>query len=182
MKQAEGKRGPVAAALAVGFVAAAAAGLLTASQVRSTSSVEFCASCHEMTLFRRTWETGPHGTARMGAIKARCVDCHLPHEGVVGYLAVKTRAGIHDVLAHLTGKKTDWLSKWKNRGPHVHGAYESGCRHCHKDLVVPGIPIKAFSAHRAYRLGETTLHCLDCHQKAGHGDIAAVLQAGGGQG
>ncbi len=171
-----GNKGGIITAAIMGFLVAIALSLFAASKVKSTSTAEFCASCHEMGVFHETWENSVHGKVDKGVVKAECVDCHLPHDGLIDYLTTKTKAGIHDFTAHVTGKKTDWISKWVNRGPHAHTAYESGCKKCHKDLVAPGIPIKAFTAHRAYELGETTLHCMDCHQQAGHGDIVSVLR------
>ncbi len=176
MSQIGGTKGAVTIGLIIGFLIAIVLSLVTASKVKSTSTPKFCVSCHEMKVFHETWEQSAHGKARMGAIKAKCVDCHLPHDGIIDYLIVKTKAGIHDYIAHMQGKKPDWISKWKNRGPHAHEAYESGCKKCHKELTAPGIPLKAFTAHRAYELGETLLHCMDCHQMAGHGDIVLALQ------
>ncbi len=176
MSDSGGTKGAVAIGFILGFFIAIILSLVTASKVKSTGAVKFCASCHEMNLFHDTWAESSHGVNQKGVIKAKCADCHLPHDGIVDYLITKSKAGIHDYLAHLKGKKTDWISKWKNRGPHAHGAYESGCRKCHKELVAPGIPIKAFTAHRAYELGESKLHCIDCHQMAGHGDLVLAMK------
>ena len=175
MNSKGGTNGLVITGFVIGFFIAILLAIFTAYQIESTSTVKFCASCHEMKVFRDTWAEAAHGVNQMGVMKARCVDCHLPHEGVVDYLLTKSKAGIHDYLAHIQGKKTDWVSKWRNRGPHVHGAYESGCRKCHKELIAPGIPIKAFTAHRAYELGEVKLNCIDCHHMAGHGDMMLAI-------
>ncbi len=163
-------------AVVLGFLSAIILCFFIAVKVRSTSTVEFCNSCHEMGRFEKTWRMGKHGSDAKGVIRARCVDCHLPHDSLANYLKVKTRAGIHDIIAHWTGKKTDWLTIWKNRGPYVHAAYESGCKECHKGLVAPGIPVKAYTAHKTYLVEQTTRTCLDCHHEVGHGDLVSEFQ------
>ncbi len=163
--------GAAALWILIGFVLAIIVSFVTAVQVKSTSTVQFCNSCHEMNPFYDTWVTGPHGLDKKGAIRARCVDCHLPHDSLMNYLTTKTKAGIHDAKAHWMGKKTEWLKQWKERGPYVHEAYESGCLECHKELVAPGIPAKAVSAHKAYLAGQTERNCIDCHHMVGHGDL-----------
>jgi len=175
MGQTGGKKVSVILGFFGGFAIAAVLALFTASQVKSTSTAEFCVSCHEMRTFYETWRAGVHGPDNKGVIKAECVDCHLPHDGVVEYPKVKVQSGLHDMMAHKSGKKPNWLEKMEARGPHEHMAYESGCLRCHKELVAKGIPIKAFTAHRAYELGESINHCVDCHKGAGHGDIVTAI-------
>ncbi len=176
MSKKKGNKGAIAVCLIIGFVIAIIFSLISAAQVKSTSTVEFCNSCHEMNPFYETWAMGPHGLDNKGAIKARCVDCHLPHDSLVNYLVTKTKAGLHDMQAHWRGKKTEWLKLWKNRGPYVHEAYESGCKECHKNIIAPGIPTKAISAHKAYLSGQTERDCIDCHYLAGHGDLVQVFR------
>ncbi len=168
--------GAVLVACLIAFLVALVLAFFSAQKVKSTSTVEFCNSCHEMHPFHQTWAAGKHGYDSMGVIRAKCVDCHLPHDSLWNYLKTKMKAGLHDMKAHLIGKKTDWLALWKNRGPYVHEAYESGCKECHKKLVAAGIPTKAFTAHRAYELGETERTCLDCHHEVGHGDLVSAFR------
>ncbi len=168
--------GAVLVACIIAFLVALVIAFFAAKQVQSTSTVEFCNSCHEMHPFYRTWAAGKHGTDAKGVIRARCVDCHLPHDSLGNYLKTKTKAGLHDIKAHWMGKKTDWLTLWKNRGPYVHAAYDSGCKECHKKLVAPGIPLKAYTAHKTYLVGQTKRTCLDCHHEVGHGDLVAEFR------
>ncbi len=168
--------GSTIVACIIAFLIALLVAFFTATQVKSTSTVEFCNSCHEMHPFYKTWAAGKHGVDAMGAVRARCVDCHLPHDSLANYLTVKTQAGLHDMKAHAMKKKTAWLEIWKNRGPYVHEAYESGCKECHKKLVAPGIPVKAFTAHKAYLVGQTKRTCIDCHHEVGHGDLVTEFR------
>ena len=175
MEKAKSCKVAVFLALAVGIIAALIVGYIGAEQIHATSTVEFCNSCHEMNIFHEAWAAGPHGPNAKGIIVARCVDCHLPHDSLSNYLIVKTKAGIHDVIAHKTGKKTEWLKLWKNRGPYYHEAYESGCLECHRDIIAPGIPVKALTAHKTYLAGQSERDCLDCHYKVGHGDLVQIF-------
>ncbi len=174
MGQTEKKKAVIG--LVVVFLVAIFLSLTTASIVKSTSTVDFCASCDEMQIFYDTWEKSIHGKAKKGVIKAKCVDCHLPHNGIVTYLLDKAKFGIHDYTVHISKKELDWEAKWKTRKPDVQMAYESGCRKCHKNLIAPGIPLKAFKAHRKYELGETRKNCISCHKDAGHGDLLKAIR------
>ena len=163
----------------IGGVVGLVFSLVTASQFERTSTVEFCSSCHEMTVFHGTWRDGPHGLIHRGAIRAKCTDCHLPHDGLLHYIRAKIFYGLNDYYAHVTGKKASvkhWLEHWEHKKPYVHKAYVSGCKKCHKEIIGDGIPIKAILAHKAYLIGETKKNCISCHHMVGHGDVLSVLR------
>ncbi len=162
----------------VGVFVAAIVGLISASQLIHSNKVSFCASCHEMKVFYQTWVKAAHGLNHRGVVRAKCSDCHLPHEGIIKYLAAKIFYGVNDMYVHLTGAKASaehWVEHWKHKKPYVHKAYESGCKECHKELIGNGIPIKAITAHKAYLIGETKKTCVSCHHTVGHGDVLAAL-------
>ncbi|AEH46066.1 NapC/NirT cytochrome c domain protein [Thermodesulfatator indicus DSM 15286] len=162
----------------VGIVVAAFGSLIAASKIVSSNEVKFCASCHPMKTFYETWEASVHGPAQKGAMKAKCADCHLPHDGFTNYLITKMKAGLNDYLANMQGKGSTpqyWLERWAKQGADKH-VYESSCRKCHQELVAPGIPLKAFSAHRQYELGMTKETCISCHRNVGHGNLMMVMQ------
>ncbi len=156
----------------LGGLAAIALSLATVHMVEETGGDAFCGVCHEMDVFCETWQEGSHGTAKMGVEVATCVDCHLPHTGTISYLVAKARTGMHDTIAHIRGYEPDWVENLEHREAYV---YESGCRKCHKELVAPGISLKAFNAHRDVITGETTKTCIACHSEVGHGDLKSVL-------
>ncbi len=164
--------------LVIGIIFTTIISLVTASKVISTGRANFCSSCHEMEIFRDTWRAGGHGPADKGVIKAQCAQCHLPHDNLVVYLISKFKFGLHDYLAHLRGKgkPQQWLVKWEQDQEQAPKAYESGCRECHQQLIAPGIPLKAFTAHRQYELGLTQKTCISCHQSVGHGDIITAMK------
>ncbi len=156
----------------LGGLAAAALSVVAAVLVEHTGDDVFCGKCHEMDVYCETWETSAHGTAQKGIQVANCVDCHLPHDNPVGYILFKAKKGIHDVSAHLRGIRPGGISRLEAREEYT---FESGCLKCHKELVAPGISLKAFTAHRDYMTGETTKSCITCHTDVGHGDLKSVL-------
>lgn len=159
----------------LGSLVAGSASLFATAAIESTNTVSFCASCHEMEVFHDTWQTSEHGSASKGVVIASCTDCHLPppHDGLVSYLVTKGMTGTKDVVNHLLGREPDWIDNLERR---EHYTFESGCRKCHVDLVVPEIPLKAFLAHRDYNNGITSETCITCHAETGHGDLKALLQ------
>ncbi len=170
--------GKVIVSFLVGFIIAGFVALITAGQIVSSNKVSFCASCHEMKVFHETWTKAAHGLIHKGAMRAKCTDCHLPHEGFLKYLFAKIAYGINDYYVHITGKKASidhWIEHWEKKKPYVHQAYESGCKECHKEIIGNGIPIKAITAHKAYLIGETDKTCVSCHYMVGHGDVLTAL-------
>jgi cytochrome c nitrite reductase small subunit len=162
----------VLSSFVLGGLAAVGASLATVHMVEETGDDEFCGACHEMDIFCETWREGSHGTAELGIEVAKCVDCHLPHTGTVPYLIAKGRTGMHDTIAHIRGYEPDWVENLEHREAYV---YESGCRECHKELIAPGISLKAYNAHRDVITGETTKTCIACHSEVGHGDLKSAL-------
>ncbi len=161
-----------------GFIIATILYLWMTKLVIDTSTPQYCASCHAMKIFYNTWENSLHGVSQKGAMKAKCVDCHLPHNNFLIYLITKFKHGVHDYIAHLKGKGNSpdyWLEKWKYSESTKY-VYESGCKKCHKRLISSGIPLKAFTAHREYSLGLTHETCVSCHKNVGHGDLIATMK------
>ncbi|OAG28038.1 cytochrome c3 family protein [Thermodesulfatator autotrophicus] len=171
-------KGGLILGIVIGLVVAGLGSLVTASKMVESNKVEFCASCHPMKTFHETWKLSVHGPNQKGAMKAKCADCHLPHDGFMNYLVTKVKAGLNDYIANMQGKGSTpqyWLDRWAKQGADKH-VYESSCRKCHKELVAPGIPVKAFIAHRQYELGMTKENCITCHRQVGHGNLMVVMQ------
>ena len=91
----------------------------------------------------------------------------------MAYFWAKGTSGTKDIYYHLLGHEPDWVA---NLERHEAYTYESGCRQCHVELVAPGVPLKAITAHRDYEVGQTTETCIGCHAETGHGDLRAVLE------
>ena len=123
------------------------------------------------------------GYGRVG-VMAKCADCHLPHESTLGYLVQKARTGVWDVWVETTHdtSKIDWHEKREERRNWV---YDSGCLHCHENLLRGTRPNKkAFTAHKAYfakklvvqsESGKDLARCVDCHKHVGHYQLDKYL-------
>ncbi|MDR2550930.1 MAG: NapC/NirT family cytochrome c [Desulfobulbus sp.] len=143
-----------------------------AEMIERTSGVEFCSSCHSMRPMARAYEEDIHGGRNRFGVKARCVDCHLPHDNVLDYVVAKAYSGTKDVLGELFWVKTfDWVGNLQHRERFT---YSSGCRQCHDlNAIRYQIP-KAFLAHRDYKMG-IVASCVHCHRHVGHKDITGYL-------
>ena len=82
--------------LIIGALVAFVLAIFSVSMVLVTNKPKFCASCHEMQPFVDTWNRGIHGMADRGIMKAKCVDCHLPHDSLPRYLIAKVAYGLND--------------------------------------------------------------------------------------
>ncbi|PID76919.1 MAG: cytochrome C [Deltaproteobacteria bacterium] len=140
--------------------------------VEHTSGVRFCSMCHSMKGVAEAYKNDVHGGSNKYGVKAKCVDCHLPHDNVFVYITAKAYTGIKDVVGEIFWADSfDWEGNLKNR---EHFTYTSGCLTCHNlDDIKYDIP-KAFLAHKDFKTGKVD-SCVRCHQHVGHKNIKAHL-------
>ena len=109
-----------------------------------------CANCHIMNDEYASWQKGPHHGA------ARCVDCHLPHEGLSKLIAKGENGYHHSKGFTLQDFHEPILIKSKNSG-----ILQENCLRCHGEFV-----------HEIVA-GSTTdrdaVRCVHCHRGVGHG-------------
>jgi cytochrome c nitrite reductase small subunit len=109
-----------------------------------------CANCHIMNDEYSSWQKGPHHGA------ARCVDCHLPHEGLAKLVAKAENGYHHSEGFTLQNFHEPVLIKAKNSG-----ILQANCLRCHGEFV-----------HEIVA-GSTTdrdaVRCVHCHRSVGHG-------------
>ena len=109
-----------------------------------------CANCHVMNDQYSSWQKAPHHGA------ARCVDCHLPHEGLAKWIAKGENGYHHSKGFTLQDFHEPILIKTKNAG-----ILQENCVRCHGDFV-----------HELVA-GSTTdrdaVKCVHCHRGVGHG-------------
>lgn len=160
-----------------GLVTGLIVAFVTVVAVKETSGVNFCSSCHSMKPMAAAYSNDVHGGYGHSGVMAKCADCHLPHESTLGYLVQKARTGMWDVWVESTHdtSKIDWHEKRDERRNWV---YDSGCLHCHENLLRGTRPNKkAFTAHKAYFAkklvvqgdeGKDLARCVDCHKHVGH--------------
>jgi len=149
--------------------------MVTESIIEETSGVAFCGGCHTMGPMVKAYQADIHGGAGEQGVKAKCSQCHIPHDNVANYILTKTRFGMHDAWAQLTYDldDIDWQAKRAHRESFV---FDSGCLSCHKDLQrATERNAAAFVAHRPYFLGVIEKKCVSCHQYVGHSELARHL-------
>lgn len=146
--------------------------LAAAETIERTSGLQFCSSCHSMQGMAHAYQADIHGGANDRGLKARCVDCHLPHDNVLLYVAMKAYDGTKDVLGEMFwADKIKWPDHLKQREEFT---YSSGCQKCH-DLEAMRYKIpKAFLAHKDFKTGKVA-SCVHCHEHVGHKNIQDFL-------
>ncbi len=144
--------------------------MLSAGKVlQSTSTNDYCISCHIHPAADMAWKKSVHYQTRSG-YKVGCVDCHLPPKGD-GYLWAKGTTGLRDLWSMWTKDSASF--NWDDRGRLEnarHHVYESSCVKCHENLFPAKLTKAGEDAHLYYQKTEKTsdLHCINCHLNAGH--------------
>jgi len=142
--------------------------------VASTSTEEFCISCHEMRDHSYVdLQKTIHFVNRTGT-RATCVDCHVPHE-FIPKIGAKIVA-IKDLVFHVTGK-IDTPEKYEAhrlemalRVWHALKANDSHeCRNCHQNVWTDtSAEFGGAARHHEEALKAGNLTCIDCHQGIAH--------------
>ncbi len=146
--------------------------LIGAEMIEHTSGDDFCVRCHSMKGAVSAYTDDIHGGNNKNGFKAKCVDCHLPHDNVFSYVTAKAQTGMRDVLGEMFWADTfDWVGNLEHRKEFT---YTTGCQQCHNlDVIQYEIP-KAFLAHRDFKTGKVD-NCIQCHEHVGHKNIKAHL-------
>jgi len=143
-----------------------------AEMIERTSGDDFCSRCHSMKGAVAAYDEDVHGGNNKLGFKAKCVDCHLPHDNVFVYTKGKAYTGIKDILGELFWADTvDWKARLEQRQEFT---YSNGCEKCHNLNVIQYEIPKAFLAHKDYKTGKVTT-CIKCHEHVGHKNIKAHL-------
>ncbi|AFI05740.1 cytochrome c3 family protein [Helicobacter cetorum] len=152
--------------------------LTLAEIVEKTADDKFCGYCHIMQPMVKSFLQDSHGGNNKVGFKAKCVDCHLPHNNVTHYLFEKARLGINDVIGNVffdPKNHVNWEEKRKEAKNYVP---DSGCSHCHSNLRdATSSNLKAFLPHRDYFEKYTTKTCVECHaNEVGHKNLSKHLK------
>jgi len=110
---------------------------------------DFCASCHVMEAQHTAFmHSGAHR-------RLKCVDCHLPNDGVASHYIWKSIDGMKDVLVFNGGKVPEKITLSK------HGAkmVKANCIRCHETLVSQM---------------NTSRDCWSCHRRITHTGTGAI--------
>ncbi len=150
---------------------------VSAIAIKQTSGVQFCSSCHSMKPMADAYRNSVHGGFGESGVVAKCADCHLPHDSLLGYLVQKGKSGMWDLWVETTHdtSKIDWFERREEKR---HFVYDSGCLHCHENLLkATKLKSKPFVAHKAYFSNKLRVkdgnkwkkaQCVDCHKYVGH--------------
>ncbi len=140
--------------------------------MNTTSSNEYCMSCHTHEQADLDWKKSPHYLSHSG-VMTDCAACHLPpkEDGLLKYYMAKSKMGAKDLWAKMTQDtdKIDWESKrsLENARKIV---YNSSCEKCHVNLYPEGISDDGITAHLYYddNAKKFGLDCISCHLNVGH--------------
>lgn len=135
-----------------------------------TSTNEFCAKCHTMDQFVKSWKESMHYKNDAGVV-TNCIQCHVPHKkGLFDpkYIYYKTYFGVKDVYVEFAKdtSKIDWEKKLETPEKYV---FDDACISCHQDLMSPLMTEEArFSHEISLTEKDEKLTCVSCHIKFVH--------------
>lgn len=137
-----------------------------------TNRLEFCTSCHSMSLPYEEYKQSVHYSNASG-VRAICSDCHVPKEWVPKLLR-KIKA-TNELWHHFMGKidtKEKFESERGALAEHVWATMKANdsheCRNCHSYQAMnfhKQTPRAREKMEEALKKGET---CIDCHKGIAH--------------
>lgn len=139
--------------------------------LEETSGDKFCVICHEMDPMVIAYNDDVHSGKGKTGVKAKCVDCHLPHDNIAKYVYAKAKNGIVEGYIHFfkDPENIDWKENLKRR---EHYVFDNGCLSCHAntlDNTLISEQAKKMHAHYKKLLKtDKELRCASCHVSAGH--------------
>jgi len=99
--------------------------------IHSTSTNEYCMSCHIHPMADAAWKKSVHYDTKSG-YRVACVECHLPPQGQ-GYLWAKATTGLRDLWSYWTKDSASF--NWEDRKRLEIAreyVYNSSCIKCHE--------------------------------------------------
>ncbi|MBR8461431.1 NapC/NirT family cytochrome c [Campylobacter sp. faydin G-105] len=139
--------------------------------LKETSGDKFCVVCHEMDPMVIAYNDDIHSGKGATGLKAKCVDCHIPHDNLAKYVLTKAKNGIVEGYIHFFGDpdKIDWHKRLENKEKFV---FDNGCMSCHTDILgnTASKPqaIKMHAHYEKLLRTDKELKCVSCHFDAGH--------------
>ncbi len=146
--------------------------ILVSKSFQSTSSTEFCMSCHEMKNYKDELEKSSHAVDK-DKKPIQCKHCHIPDELTHKYLATKLLFGIKDMAVHYLGDPEN-LDRRQMQNFARRFIPDENCLGCHQDLYKDAKDKKISEigrlAHDAYsgKNGNTKRNCAGCHFNMAH--------------
>ncbi|WP_169777174.1 cytochrome c3 family protein [Campylobacter mucosalis] len=148
--------------------------------LEETSGEKFCVVCHEMDPMVISYTKDVHSGIGKTGVRAKCVDCHLPHDNLAKYVYQKAKNGVIEGYIHFFGEpeNIDWV---KNRKNNTHYVFDNGCTSCHANVLDNkelSEQAQKMHAHYAKLLGtDKEIKCVSCHNSVGHaGELRNYLE------
>lgn len=142
-----------------------------------TNRIEFCTSCHEMTIPYEELKRSTHYVNRVGP-RVTCADCHVasgktPTDYTRKFLAKVLATG--EVYGHLTGKldtpekfEANRLEMAKIVWAQMKATDSKECRNCHDLARMDPEKIKKRAQQQHESAKEDGKTCIDCHKGLVH--------------
>jgi len=142
-------------------------GLYLAKESKATSYLSSeaaaCTNCHVMESYYASWQHSSH------AMRAVCVDCHLPVDNYIDKYASKSRDGWNHSVAftlNTYGKRMLITDDGARR-------VQENCIRCHSSRSKTLIKnIDRYHAFDSETLGDRK--CWDCHREVPHGKMRSI--------
>jgi len=155
------------------FIFSVLVGISGAYVLASTSTEEFCVSCHEMSYNFEEYKGTIHDTNRTG-VRAICTDCHVPHTpGPLVLAKIKASKDMfYTYIAPSINTKEKFEAKravmaqrvWKE----MMESDSHPCRSCHRaDKMKEDLQSSVAQKKHAKAKAEGTT-CIECHYGIAH--------------
>lgn len=148
--------------------------IMTNIAMLTTSTPNFCSSCHEIQPAYLEWQASSHANNAKGVV-AECMDCHLPPpEETIKFFYNKTYHGLKDVIGHFVGGQYD---RTENRKHAAANMDNSNCLSCHKNILYITHKRGAMLAHKSvlYPRPGYEKKCTDCHENLVHNNSSIYV-------
>jgi len=146
--------------------------------LEETSGEKFCVVCHEMDPMVIAYSNDVHSGKGKSGGRAKCVDCHIPHDNLAKYVLTKAKNGVMEGYIHFF-KDPEAIDWHKNREKREHFVFDNGCVSCHTNLVdnkLTSAQAQKMHAHYQSLLNtDKQLTCASCHAEVGHSGLNNML-------
>ena len=149
--------------------------------IKTTSTTEFCISCHEMqsTVYQEFKET-IHFQNSSG-VRASCADCHIPHDW--GTTLWRKVLASKDVYHHLLGTidtkekfEAQRLVMAKRVWASMKESNSRECRNCHSFDAMSFAQQKPRARKQHEQAQDNNETCIDCHKGIAHKAVHQELE------
>ena len=147
--------------------------LSTNQAILSTSSDEYCMSCHIHNDADHSWLRSTHHNNNSG-VYVHCIECQLPPKGH-GYMTAKIKFGAKDLYGYWFKDSADFDWDKKSQLEEAKKYIDNkSCEKCHQNLFPVNLSTEGEDAHLNYLADKNNMQCINCHLHVGHYDPDAV--------